>query len=673
MLVVEAGGSDNWIWFHIPVGYLYAIGNPRADWMFKTAPEPGLGGRSIAYPRGRVVGGSSAINAMIYMRGQAADYDGWRQFGLAGWGWDDVLPYFIRQEDHHGGAGVLHGSGGEWRVERPRVSWPILDAVRDAGEEIGIAKIDDFNRGDNEGSAYFEVNQRRGRRWSAATGFLKPILKRPNLRLATGAHVERILFEGRRAIGLRYTQDGQSREARATGEVILAAGAIGSPQLLELSGVGRPDLIKAIGAPVVHALPGVGENLQDHLQLRTIFAVEGARTLNVDNRSLLKRAMMGLDYALRRRGPMTMAPSQLGLFTRSSPDYATANIEFHVQPLSLDRFGEPLHAYPAITISVCNLRPESRGSTHAQRQSARRADHKAQLSVDTGRSAGRGGLDPSCAPPRHGARPHTLRPARAFAWCATQERRRAVAGGERDRHDDLPPRRDGEDGDAAGPGGGGRRAAEGLRAWGVARRRRFGHAAHHLGQHRFADHDDRREGGRNDPRRREGRLMQEDWRGLPADGRQSETALMIARGVRRLLRARGFSSLTELPLTDGRRADIAAVNRDGEVLIVEIKSSPADFRADRKWRDYVACCDRLYFAVSERTPAGLMPLEAGLIVADPYGAEIVREAELQRMAPREPQGALAALRPDRRRPAASASRSGLYSGILSRFSHENPT
>ena len=207
MLVVEAGGSDNWIWFHIPVGYLYAIGNPRADWMFKTAPEPGLGGRSIAYPRGRVVGGSSAINAMIYMRGQAADYDGWRQLGLAGWGWDDVLPYFLRQEDHHGGASVLHGVGGEWRVERPRVSWPILDAVREAGVEIGIPKIDDFNRGDNEGSAYFEVNQRRGRRWSAATAFLKPILKRPNLRLATRAHVERILFEGRRAIGLRYSQD----------------------------------------------------------------------------------------------------------------------------------------------------------------------------------------------------------------------------------------------------------------------------------------------------------------------------------------------------------------------------------------------------------------------------------------------------------------------------------
>ena len=365
VLIIEAGGRDNWIWFHIPVGYLYAIGNPRADWMFRTAPEPNLGGRSIAYPRGRVVGGCSAINAMIYMRGQAADYDGWRQLGLAGWGWDDVLPYFLRQEDHHGGSSLVHGTGGEWRVERPRVSWPILDAVREAGVEIGIAKIDDFNRGDNEGSAYFEVNQRRGRRWSAATAFLKPILKRPNLRLVTGAHVERVLFDGRRATGLRYTEAGQSREARASAEIILAAGAIGSPQLLELSGVGAPDRLKAIGVAIVHALPGVGENLQDHLQLRAIFGVTGARTLNVDSQSLFKRGMMGLDYGLRRRGPLTMAPSQLGLFAKSSSDFATANIEFHVQPLSLDRFGEPMHAYPAITISVCNLRPESRGTTHA--------------------------------------------------------------------------------------------------------------------------------------------------------------------------------------------------------------------------------------------------------------------------------------------------------------------
>jgi choline dehydrogenase len=365
VLLIEAGGNDNWIWFHIPVGYLYAIGNPRADWLFKTEAEAGLNGRSIAYPRGKVVGGSSAINGMIYMRGQAGDYDGWRQLGLAGWGWDDVLPYFLRHEDHHGGASDVHGEGGEWRVERPRISWPILDAVRDAGVEVGIPKVNDFNRGDNEGSDYFEVNQRRGRRWSAAAGFLKPILARPNLRVVDRAHAKRILFDGRRAVGLHYSRDGANHEARTSGEVLLTAGAIGSPQLMELSGVGRPDVLAKIGVPVMHPLSGVGENLQDHLQLRTIFRITGARTLNVDYRSPFKRAMIGLDYALRRRGAMTMAPSQLGMFARSSPDYATANLEFHVQPLSLDRFGEPLHGFPAITISVCNLRPSSRGSTHA--------------------------------------------------------------------------------------------------------------------------------------------------------------------------------------------------------------------------------------------------------------------------------------------------------------------
>ena len=365
VLLIEAGGKDSWIWLHVPVGYLFALNNPRADWMFKTAAEPGLNGRSIAYPRGKVLGGSSAINGMIYMRGQAADYDGWRQLGLAGWAWDDVLPYFIRHEDHHAGLSSLHGSGGEWRVERPRISWPILDAVRDAGVEIGIPKVSDFNCGDNEGSDYFEVNQRRGRRWSAATGFLKPALRRPNLRVIDRAHTEAILLDGKRAVGVAFTRGEARSEARARGEVLLAAGAIGSPQLMEISGLGRPEVLQELGVPVLHSLKGVGENLQDHLQLRTIFRIEGARTLNVDYRSYLKRAWMGLDYALRRRGPLTMAPSQLGMFAKSSPDYATANVEFHVQPLSLDRFGEPLHDFPAITISVCNLRPTSVGSSHA--------------------------------------------------------------------------------------------------------------------------------------------------------------------------------------------------------------------------------------------------------------------------------------------------------------------
>ena len=364
VLLLEAGGRDNWIWLHIPVGYLYAIGDKRADWRFRTEKQLGLNGRDIAYPRGRVIGGCSAINGMIYMRGQAADYDGWRQLGLEGWGWDDVMPYFLKHEDHHGCSGELHAKGGEWRVERPRISWEILDAVRDAAAEVGIPKIDDFNRGDNEGSDYFEVNQRRGLRVSAAKAFLKPVLWRKNLRLVTGAHARKLIIENGRVAGVEFEAHGEVMSARAR-ETVMAAGAIGTPHILELSGIGRPDALQRIGQEVKLASPGVGENLQDHLQLRTIFQIEGARTLNVDFQSYFKRAMMGFNYAVNRRGPLTMAPSQLGMFAKSSPDYATANLEFHVQPLSLDKFGDPLHVFPAITLSVCNLRPASRGHVHA--------------------------------------------------------------------------------------------------------------------------------------------------------------------------------------------------------------------------------------------------------------------------------------------------------------------
>ena len=364
VLVLEAGGRDDWIWFHVPVGYLFAIGNPRSDWMFRTQPQPGLGGREIAYPRGKVIGGSSAINAMIYMRGQAADYDGWRQLGLQGWGWDDVLPAFMAMEDHVAPPNVFHRSGGEWRVEYPRVRWDILDAFEAAAAECGIAQVDDFNTGDNEGVSYFQVNQKRGRRWSAARGFLKPVLGRPNLRLQTDAMTERIVFEDGRATGVVYRVAGRKRIARA-GEVVLATGAVGTPQLLELSGIGDGARLADLGIPVLQHLPGVGKNLQDHLQIRPVFKVEGVRTLNVEYRSLWKRAAMGVEYALFRTGPLTMAPSQLGAFTRSSPDYATPNLQFHIQPLSLDKFGDPLHDFPAFTASVCNLRPASRGSIHA--------------------------------------------------------------------------------------------------------------------------------------------------------------------------------------------------------------------------------------------------------------------------------------------------------------------
>ena len=362
VLVLEAGGRDNWIWFHIPVGYLFAIGNPRSDWMFKTEPEAGLNGRALNYPRGKAIGGSSAINAMIYMRGQAADYDHWRQLGLQGWGWDDVLPIFKQHEDHFLGPNEYHATGGEWRIEFPRVKYDVIETIRAAAEQAGIPKVEDFNRGDNEGSCYFHVNQKRGRRWSAARGFLKPVLRRKNLRLETGVLAERILFEGKRAAGVAYRQHGVAKTARARGEVVLAAGAIGSPQLLMLSGVGPAAHLSEHGIAVVLDKPGVGGNLQDHLQLRMIFKVTGVATLNERYHSLVGRAAMGLEYVLFRTGPLTMAPSQFGLFTRSDPGRERANIQFHVQPLSLDKFGEPLHKFPAFTMSVCNLQPASRGT-----------------------------------------------------------------------------------------------------------------------------------------------------------------------------------------------------------------------------------------------------------------------------------------------------------------------
>ncbi|MFL5065472.1 MAG: GMC family oxidoreductase [Xanthobacteraceae bacterium] len=362
VLILEAGGDDNWIWFHIPVGYLFAIGNPRSDWMFRTEPEPGLNGRSLAYPRGKVIGGSSAINAMISMRGQAADYDHWRQLGLSGWSWDDVKPIFRRLEDHFLGASEHHGIGGGWRVEAARLSWAILDAVGDAAEQMGIRRIPDFNTGDNEGVGYFHVNQKRGRRWSAARGFLKPALKRPNLRLEKHVLVDRLVIEQGRAVGVRFMQGGETLEARVKGEVILCAGSIGSIQVLHRSGIGPAQWLAPLGIATLLDRQGVGRNLQDHLQQRAIYKVDGVRTLNETYYSILRRGLMGLDYAFRRRGPLTMAPSQLGIFTRSDPHRERANIQFHVQPLSLDKFGDPLHRFPAITVSACNLQPTSRGT-----------------------------------------------------------------------------------------------------------------------------------------------------------------------------------------------------------------------------------------------------------------------------------------------------------------------
>ena len=366
VLLIEAGAKDDYIWIHIPVGYLYCIDNPRTDWRYRTEADPGLNGRSLIYPRGKVIGGSSSINGMIYMRGQSQDYDRWADLcGDDSWRWDRVLPLFKKSEDHYKGGNEFHGSGGEWRVEKQRLSWEILDAFRDAAAQVGIPKTDDFNRGDNEGCGYFEVNQKRGIRWNTAKAFLKTIARRGNLDIMTGCHVKRLRIEtgdnGKISTGVEFTGGGNDWFAESTCETILTAGAVGSPQILQLSGIGPAALLQQHRIPVQLDAPGVGENLQDHLQLRMAFKIKGAKTLNTMASNWFGKMKIGAEYALFRSGPMSMAPSQLGAFTKSDPSQATPNLEYHVQPLSLEKFGEPLHAFPAFTASVCNLRPTARG------------------------------------------------------------------------------------------------------------------------------------------------------------------------------------------------------------------------------------------------------------------------------------------------------------------------
>ncbi|MCR9255088.1 MAG: GMC family oxidoreductase N-terminal domain-containing protein [Alphaproteobacteria bacterium] len=360
--LLEAGGKDDYLWIHIPVGYLYCMNNPRTDWLFSTEPEPGLNGRALNYPRGKVLGGCSSINGMIYMRGQARDYDHWRQLGNGGWGWDDVLPYFKKSEDQAAvPADDLHGAGGEWRVEKQRLSWEILDAFQEAAAVAGIPKTDDFNRGDNEGCGYFHVNQRGGWRWNTSKAFLRPAENRSNLTVFTKAHVSRLVIEEGRASAIELSLDGEPARIDVAREVVLSAGAIGSPHILQLSGIAAGAVLQSQGIETVHDLPGVGENLQDHLQVRCAFKVEGVKTLNEQANSLFGKAKIGLEYMLKRSGPMSMAPSQLGAFAKSDPSYETPNLEYHVQPLTLEKFGDDLHPFPAFTASVCNLRPDSRG------------------------------------------------------------------------------------------------------------------------------------------------------------------------------------------------------------------------------------------------------------------------------------------------------------------------
>lgn len=368
VLLIEAGRRDDYHWIHIPVGYLYCIGNARTDWLYYTEPDAGLNGRKLRYPRGKTLGGCSSINGMIYMRGQARDYDSWaQQVGDASWTWDNCVPAFKKHEDYYKGADALHGAGGEWRVERQRLRWDVLDAFAKAAQEAGIPHSEDFNRGSNEGVGYFQVNQKNGWRWNTAKAFLRPACDgRPNFTLWTGSQVAKLVVEtqpdgSRRCTGAEVLREGQMVRVHAAREVLLAAGSIGSPQLLQLSGIGPAALLRQHGIPVLHDAPGVGENLQDHLQIRAVFKVDGVATLNTLASSWWGKLKIGMEYALKRSGPMSMAPSQLGAFTRSSPEQPHPNIEYHVQPLSLDAFGEPLHAFNAFTASVCNLNPTSRG------------------------------------------------------------------------------------------------------------------------------------------------------------------------------------------------------------------------------------------------------------------------------------------------------------------------
>ena len=393
VLLIEAGRRDDYHWIHIPVGYLYCIGNPRTDWLYNTEPDAGLNGRALRYPRGKTLGGCSSINGMIYMRGQARDYDQWaRLTGDDAWTWDKALPYFKLHEDHYQGANASHGArgvapelmrdktdpyaqvlrhrnaGGEWRVDKQRLRWDVLDAFSQAAQQAGIPASEDFNQGNNEGVGYFEVNQKEGWRWNTAKAFLRPTCyARPNFEMWTSAQAAKLLLEtqpdgSQRCTGVQVWASSEMVTATATAEVILSAGSIGSPQILQLSGIGPAKLLQQLGIAVAHDAPGVGANLQDHLQIRAVFKVQGVKTLNTQANSLWGKAMIGLEYALKRTGPMSMAPSQLGAFTRSDPAQPYPNIEYHVQPLSLEAFGEPLHSFNAFTASVCNLNPTSRGT-----------------------------------------------------------------------------------------------------------------------------------------------------------------------------------------------------------------------------------------------------------------------------------------------------------------------
>ncbi len=548
VLLLEAGGKDDWLWVNVPVGYLFSIGNPRTDWCFRTDAEPGLNGRTLLYARGKGLGGCSSINAMVYMRGQKVDYDYWASLGNRGWAWDDVLPVYKRMECHFAGADEFHGCEGELHVQKPRVSWEILDAWRDAAEEAGIPKVEEFNRGDNFGNAYFHMNQRRGERWSASRAWLHPVMGRSNLKVITKAHVKKVVVEARdgvkRATGIELVIEGQGEaSAKARKAVILAAGSIGSPQILQLSGIGPAELLGKFAIPVVHELPGVGENLHDHLQIRMMWKVKGP-TLNERAGSLFGKAAMAIEYFLFRTGPLTMPPSQLGAFAKSDASEATPDMEWHVQPLSLEKFGDPLHGFPAITPSVCNLRPTSRGwvrilGTDPVAPPSIRLNYLA-----TPGGPARGGRGHALHAQGHGAAGAREIPAeRMAAGAGVRIRRGSREGCGRPRHDDLPSRGHLQDG--ARPGLRGRRPPARPRNRGPARYRRIDHAAHHLRQHQRADLHDRGEG-----------------RGIPAFGRAMNARILAFFAALLVLAAAAYLGMKpEDPAEIARGRNVAAASR----------------------------------------------------------------------------------------------------------------
>ena len=479
VLLLEAGGRDDWFWIDIPVGYLYTIANPRTDWCYKTEPDEHLAGRSIHYARGRVLGGCSSINAMIYMRGQKEDWDHWASLGNRGWSWEEVLPLFKSLEDYEHGAVDGYGAGGEVRIEDPRVRWEVIDAWRAAAAECGIPPVKVFNRGDNFGCAYFQMNQKRGRRWSATNAFLRPVMHRTNLTVMTGASVLKLNFDGKRCKGADFVHRNEKFSVEPTKETILAAGSIGSPQLLQLSGIGPAALLEKHGIRPVHSLPGVGENLQDHLQVRMQYKVKNVKTLNGIANSLWGKAAMALEYFAFRTGPLTMPPSQAGAFARSDASQPTPNIEWHVQPLSLDKFGDPLHSFPAITPSVCNLRPASRGwvrikspdpSTYPEiRLNYLKAEEDRKVAVDAMRFTRR--IMSAKALAKY--EPEEYRPGHHSSRSKRPGKSRGRAGDH-----DLPPGRDLQDGER--PHGSGRRRAARARHRAPAGGRRLDLPAYYL-------------------------------------------------------------------------------------------------------------------------------------------------------------------------------------------------